>query len=59
MTLAVFVALIAVSLTLVGIATIQLCERTDRIDYDLKALVLSKQISDDLTAQADELGWRR
>ena len=48
MSLALFVALVAVALALAGYAAIRLCEINDQIDADIAALVLSKQLTDDL-----------
>ena len=59
MSLPLFVALLAVVLALAGYAAIRICEINDQIDSDIQALVMSKQMTDDLNAAATDLGWRR
>jgi hypothetical protein len=59
MELSVIVALLSVVLALAAYAAIRICEINDQIDRDIEALVMSKQMTDDLNAAATDLGWHR
>lgn len=58
MTALFFVAALAVALVLIGVAAANWMDTNDRINRDIEALVLSKQMTDDLNAAAQDLGWK-
>lgn len=59
MTFALILGLLAVTLALTGYATIRMCESNDRTDRDIQALLLSRQLTDDLNRAAADLRWRQ
>lgn len=59
MTFALILGLLAVTLALTGYATIRMCEMNDRTDRDIQALLLSRQLTDDLNRAAADLRWRQ
>jgi hypothetical protein len=58
MTLLFCVAALAVALSLIGIAVTNWIDTNDRINRDIESLVMSKQMTDDLNAAANDLGWK-
>ena len=52
------VAALAVALVLIDVAVTNWMDTNDRINRDIEALVLSKQMTDDLNAHAQQLGWK-
>ena len=58
MTALFYMAALAVALVTIGIAVTNWMDTNDRINRDIEALVLSKQMTDDLNAAAHDLGWK-
>jgi hypothetical protein len=58
MTALFYMAALAVALVLIGVAVTNWMDTNDRINRDIEALVLSKQMTDDLNAAANDLGWK-
>ncbi len=53
-----FAAILAASLYAIGVAVIKICDTNDRINHDIEALILSKQMTDDLNTAAEQAGWK-
>lgn len=58
-TVVVLAAVLAVALSLFGVAVVLAADQADERDADLEALILSQEFVDELNVEADRWRWGR